>query len=255
MFCLGKSFQWQNKKVKALGVWLSTDQDMAISLNYTEKLTKIKYILGCWKFRRLSLVGKIVVLKSLVASQLVYVFSPLQTNHEVIKEINKPFFNFLWNDESDKIKRAVMINDYPNGGLKMIDVVSFNKSLKASWITKYLDSENSSKWKTIFNLELGKYGGNAFFKGNLNKKDIDKLSIDDPFAKEIIEIWSDTFFEGKIVSKDHLLSLPLWQNSLIRINNTPVLYTDWLLKGITQVKHLMDDSHNFMSLESFQNKY
>ena len=254
-FCLGKNFQWQNKKVKALGVWFSTDQDMAISLNYTEKLTKIKSILGCWKFRRLSLVGKIVVLKSLVASQLVYVFSPLQTNHEVIKEINKLFFNFLWNDKGDKIKRAVMINDYPNGGLKMIDVVSFNKSLKASWIKKYLDSENSSKWKAIFNLELGKYGGKAFFKGNLNKKDIDKLSIDDPFVKEIIDIWSDTFFEGKIVSKDHLLSLPLWQNSLIRINNTPVLYTDWLLKGITQVKHLMDDSHNFMSLESFQNKY
>lgn len=154
----------------------------------------------------------IVVLKSPVASQLVYVFSPLQTNHEVIKEINKLFFNFLWNDKGDKIKHEVMINDYPNGGLKMIDVVSFNKSLKASWIKKYLDSENSSKWKTIFNLELGKYGGNAFFKGNLNKKDVHKLSIDDPFVKEIIEIWSDTFFEGKIVSKDHLLSLPLWQN-------------------------------------------
>ena len=52
-------------------------------------------------------------------------------------------------------------------------------------------------------------GGNAFFKGNLNKKDIDKLSIDDPFVKEIIDIWPDTFFDGKIVSKDHLLSLPL----------------------------------------------
>jgi len=119
-----------------------------------------------------------------------------------------------------------MINDYPNGGLKMIDVVSFNKLLKTSWIKKYLDSENSSKWKTIFNLVLGKYGGNVFFKGNLNKKDSDKLSIEDPFVKEIIEIWSDIFFEGKIVSKDHLLPLPLWQNSLIRINNTPVLYTD-----------------------------
>ena len=102
---------------------------MAISLNYTEKQTKIKSILGCWKFRRLSLVGKIVVLKSLVASQLVYVFSPLQTNREVIKEINKIFFIFLWNDKGDKIKRAVMINDYPNGGRKMVDVVSFNKSL------------------------------------------------------------------------------------------------------------------------------
>ena len=84
-----------------------------------------------------------------------------------------------------------------------------------------------------------------FLKEILTKKDINKLSVDDPFVKEIIEIWSDTFFEGKIVSKDHLLSLPLWQNSLIRINNTPVLYTDWLLTGITQVKHLMDDSYNF----------
>ena len=144
-YCLGKNFQWRNKKVKALGVWFATDQDMVISLNYTEKLTKIKSILGCWKFRRLSLIGKIVVLKSLVASQLVYVFSPLQTNHEVIKEINKLFFNFLWNDKGDKIKRAVMINDYPSGGLKMIDVISFNKSLKASWIKKYLDSESRSK--------------------------------------------------------------------------------------------------------------
>ena len=43
-------------------------------------------------------------------------------------------------------------------------------------------------------------------------------------SKKSEKIWSDTFFEGKIVSKDHLLSLPLWQNSLIRINNTPVLY-------------------------------
>ena len=94
----------------------------------------------------------------------------------------------------------------------MIVVVSFNKSLKASWIKNHLDSENSSKWKTIFNLELGKYGGNAFFKGNLNKKDIDKLSIEDPFVKEIIEIWSDTFFEGKIDSKDHLLSLAKFFN-------------------------------------------
>ena len=68
---------------------------MAISLNYTEKLTKIKSILGCWKFRRLSLVGKIVVLKRLVASQLVYVFSPLQTNHEVIKEITN-FFSIFY---------------------------------------------------------------------------------------------------------------------------------------------------------------
>ena len=87
------------------------------------------------------------------------------------------------------------------------------------------------------------------FKGNLDKKDIDNLKIEDPFVKEVIEIWSETFFEERIVSKDHFLSLPLRQNSLIRINNAPILCTDWLSKGITQVKHLMDDSFNFLCLK------
>ena len=56
-----------------------------------------------------------------------------------------------------------------------------------------------------------------FFElGNLNKKDIDK--IEDPFLKEIVEIWSDTFFERKIVAKDYFLSLPLLCTKFINNN-------------------------------------
>ena len=52
-----------------------------------------------------------------------------------------------------------------------------------------------------------------FFElGNLNTTDIGNLTTEDPFIKEIEEIWSDSFFERKIVSKDHFLSLPLLQN-------------------------------------------
>ena len=35
------------------------------------------------------------------------------------------FYNFLWNDKGDKVKRHIMINDYSEGGLKMIDIASF----------------------------------------------------------------------------------------------------------------------------------
>ena len=179
----------------------------------------------------------------------------MQTNHEAIKEINTMFYKFLWKDKGDKIKRKVMIKDYPEGGLKIIDIASFNKSLKATWIQKYLDPENHSKWKRLFDSDLVRYGGEAILKGNLNKKDINNLTISDPFVKEILEIWSEVFFQETIVSDEHLLSSPLWQNSLIRIQNKPVFYNDWLLKGITQVKHLMDESSNFLSLTAFQNKY
>ena len=60
------------KEVRALGVWLSTDPDLTISLNYKDKTEKSQLILGCWKLRRLGLLGKITVLKSFIASQLVY---------------------------------------------------------------------------------------------------------------------------------------------------------------------------------------
>ena len=94
-----KGFKWPRNKVKALGVWLSTDPDITISQNYNDKLETINRILGCWKFRRLSLLGKITVLKSLLASQLVYILSPLQTNREALKEINLIFYNFLWSNK------------------------------------------------------------------------------------------------------------------------------------------------------------
>ena len=97
--------------------------------------------------------------------------SPLNLNAKAIKEVNKLFYSFLWNGKGDKIKRNTIINEYQNGGLRMIDYESFCKSLKATWIKKYLDQENPSKWKILFDLDLEAFGGTAALTGNLNTKD------------------------------------------------------------------------------------
>ena len=47
----------------------------------------VKEILKCWKYRRLTLIGKITVIKSLVVSQLVYLLSPLCSNYKVLTEM------------------------------------------------------------------------------------------------------------------------------------------------------------------------
>ena len=47
-----------------------------------------------------------------------------------LKEINTLLYDLLWNGKGDKTKRTQMINDYDKGGLKMIDIQSFNRSLK-----------------------------------------------------------------------------------------------------------------------------
>ena len=55
----------------------------------------------------------------------------------------------------------------------MIDIASFNKSLKTYWIKEYLGIEKSSSWKNnILDFELQPYGGRVVLLGNLHKKDM-----------------------------------------------------------------------------------
>ena len=145
--------------------------------NYNEKLLKVRNCLSCWEYRRLSLLGKMVVLKSLIASQLVYILSSLPTKHAALDEINNMFYDFLWSGRGDKIKRDVMISDYKNGGLRMIDIKSFNKALKSTWVKKYLDNDNHGKCKLLFDSEIHDYSGDVIFKGNLNKNDLAKFIL------------------------------------------------------------------------------
>ena len=251
-----KGFKWVKDKVRALGIWLSTKPETTIEANYSEKLAKVRNSLSCWELRRLTLLGKIVVLKSLIASQLVYILSPLPTNHSAINEINSMFFNFLWDGKGDKIKRDIMISDYNNGGLRMIDIKLFNKALKSSWITKYLDSENHGKWKLLFDLELQSFGGEEVFRGNLSKEDLLKqFKISDTFTSEILQIWTDIKFEANIYSIEQLKAQNLWQNSLIRVGNKPIHYKSWSSKGVRSVGHLLKDSTHFLSFEDFTERF
>ena len=101
--CPEKDFKWVADKLKALGVWISSDPMVSMEATYNEKLLKVRNSLSCWEYRRLSLLGKIVVLKSLIASQLVYILSPLQTKHAALDEINKMFYDFLWSEGETKL--------------------------------------------------------------------------------------------------------------------------------------------------------
>ena len=111
-----------------------------------------------------------------------------------------------------------MINDYLEGGLKMIDIQC--GSLKATWPKRYLDKENCGSQKRFFDLEVEKYGGEVLvtLTRNLDMKDSRNIiKASDPFFKEFLEIWSEANYEEKIVSYYHFWSSPLWHNSLIRV--------------------------------------
>ena len=149
-----------------------------------------------------------------------------------------------------------MISDYSEGGLRMIDLISFNKALKSTWVKKYLDPENHGKWKLFFDWQLQHYGGPVVFRGNLNRHDLSKfINTTDAFTTEILQLWSEISYEANMNSIDHFLSLPLWHNSLIRIDNRPVYYKSWSCKGIQHVTDLHKDPNTFSSSHELQERY
>ena len=170
--------------------------------------------------------------------------------------MNEAFYHFLWEGKPDKIKGNDVINEYRDGGLKMIDLFSFNKSLKTFWIKKYIDKTNMRKWKLFFDLELGKCGGEAVFLGNLDKKDTkNHFQTSDIFVNEILLIWAEVNFNNNISSLHFYKTQRLWNNSLIRIERKPVYVREWLAKGILTVESLIKDETSFLSYTEFLNKY
>ena len=239
-----KNISWPSHKVKALGVWLSTIKEESITLNYEEKKEIISKTIEIWQFRRLTLLGKIVVVKSLLVSQLVYIMSPLPTSSGHLKDINNLLYQFLWDGKRDKIKRVEMINDYATGGLKMLDIQIFNCALKAKWIQKYLDSSNKGKWKLFLDFFLAKYNATLLITGNLNVNDAATLEIDDPFTKELIEIWSCLNFKKQ---PPDFSNIPIWHNSFVRIDNKPIYYKNWYKAGIHFRNQLLDENFQFFN--------
>jgi len=192
---INQNIKWSSRKVKALGVWFSISKEEAVMLNYQEKKEKISKILSCWQLRRLTLLGKVTVIKSLAASQLVYIMSSLPSSQSHLKEIHQLLYNFLWDGKGDKIKRSVILNEYKDGGLRMLDIRSFNHALKSKWVKKYLDDNNQAKWKLFFDFFLKQHEGKLLLTGNLKQADVAGLNIQDSFIKEVIEIWSNLIHE------------------------------------------------------------
>jgi len=112
--------------------------------NYKEKVHMVEDILNNWRNKRLTLIGKIAVIKALAASQFVYIPSSTMSCSKLLKETNNLLFKFLWDNKGDKIKWTEMIADYQDGGQKMLDIIEFNKTLKSSWILKYISNDCKS---------------------------------------------------------------------------------------------------------------
>ena len=137
---------WGQTTFKLLGINFNTDMEKMITENYRTKFQQVERHIRLWEKRSLSPVGKVTVIKTLMLPVFNHLFMSLPNPDRVVLDsINELFFNFLWNNKRAKIKSSVVVKQYFEGGLKMINVEAFNYALKATWIRRLITS--NCKWQ------------------------------------------------------------------------------------------------------------
>ena len=139
---------WGASEFNLLGINFACNLTIMPNLNYQSALIKAKQVVNSWKYRYLTPMGKITIIKTLIISKFTHLFMTLPTPVTVLNDLNKLLFNFIWDGKPDKIKREQMCANKLEGGLNMINIYDFEKSLKLNWL-KHIFSSSTKNWLYI----------------------------------------------------------------------------------------------------------
>ncbi len=254
-FITQKQLKWKNNDIKVLGITITSCMNNITKVNIEPLIDKMKAIIQAWSWRKLTIFGRITVINSLLASQLIYRLSVLPSPTLVdLKAIDKILFDYLWGNKPHQIKKQTIIGQYDNGGIKMVDISLKDASLKIAWIKRLLQENNKS-----IGINLNSYlkmESNLLFKCNLSTKDLVNCFAKEPpqFWKDVLVHWCNLNYEN-VNDITNPITQIIWLNSNIKINKKPILNKTLLRKNILILGDLVHPNNRFYSFEEFINKY
>ena len=213
----------------------------------------MQQILNCWRSKN-SLIGKITVIKSLLLPQPLYLFSVLciPIPKSFFKKLNTLFLKFIWNGGNDRVKRKNLLNDFSDGGLRMIDVEAFSQAKKMVWVKHLLDPTYENFWKYLECEALHAFNNDSLI---LWKSDAPNCVLDylcNTQLAESLRVWylyRDKVKENLGYGNYHLQDF-VWWNRQIRLKTKKFFfYQDRFDLGISTVDDLYRGKNFVKSFE------
>ena len=158
IFCSDENLVWA-KKFTLLGLDFDNKLEQ-MDQNYFEKIKDINKLLQGWLYRHLSPYGKIVVIKSLALSKLSHIALVVPSlAKKDMKTLEQTLFSFLWSNKNAKVAKSDSLKPLKRGGLGMVDIANFWKSLKCTWVRRLLSTK--AFWPKIFSKTLAIHGSST----------------------------------------------------------------------------------------------
>jgi hypothetical protein len=242
---------WNQQSFKMLGIFFHVDLSKMIKLNYTDKIKAVQNCITYWKRRILTPIGKITVIKTLLIPIFIQLFTSLPNPpQDIIININRNFYDFIW-EGNVKIKQSILVREYCDGGLKMINLMAFIKALKLSWLRRltyggiwsYIISEYVDMQKLF---HCGKHYIDKIAKQLLNS-----------FWKDTMEAFANLIeIKSVNVNSNETCNIPLFYNHCILIGNKSVFLKSWFEAGAQYICDVhKSNSTEIMTVDEFNAKF
>jgi len=238
--------KWLRDPIRILGIYVSYNDKENNEKNFNIKIQRMQTNLDLWRARDLTIFGRVMIIKSLGISQLIYSASNLNVPKEIIPIIKTKLFKFLWKNKKDKIKRVGLYQDLDRGGIRMTDIEIMFKALRLAWIPRLLTPGNKN-WRTVPDHYLRKLGGLKFLlKCNYDVKYLGGLPA---FYKDILVYFQElkTLYEY-----NQAQDIILFNNKEILIGDKPVFINEWFNFSI---QDLLNNEGQLLTYHEFKNKY
>ena len=206
----------------------------------------IKTKLQLWRWRNLTIIGRIQIVKTFVIPMLMYRAGSICIDKELIIEANRIIFDFIWKGK-DKVKRISLISDTKDGGLKAPHLESIIKTQRIMFCKRLVENE-PCHWKTILLHYLKPVGNKFILCCNF---DVKKLPINLPkFYRECFECFAQcsasTCNSVPELSHEEILNTVIWNNKFICINGKSVFNQSLVSKGLFRIGDLVTENNQFI---------
>ena len=217
---------WSNEDITVLGVKVSHND--LLHKNYGHMVDTVRKILKTWYHRGLTLLGKVQVINTLVASLFVYKMMVLpKIPKTILKSIDNEIRDYLWNGKKSKIALSVLQNSKSEGGLNLVCLEKKDMSLKATW-PQVLYSEPLYEEMVYAIMGVEALGRNIW-RCHMLPEDVKALGIQNSFWFDVLSSWSQYNFHHNFRIENQIL----WYNSEIRSAGKFLFWKRLLYKRIS----------------------
>ena len=229
------SFVWSNQDISVLGVTIAHED--IIEKNYRTIVQKARNTLNAWTNRGLSIIGKVEVVNTLVASLFVYKMMVLPTiPRGTIKNLENMIRYFIWNGKKSKIAYKTLQLPKKEGGLNLVNFANKDKALKTTW-PQILDQEKEYS-QIVYGIMRCPTLGSNIWRCRISPQDISLLKFDSTFWKDVWISWSEYNYHSNFRIENQII----WHNSCVKLGKKTIFWRDNYEKGLMYIHQLFSEN-------------